>query len=103
MREIIMRVLLCSAVALAACSDMEGSYFKQRVNEATQDAVARRYGMPHKVDRLQDGRSAWTYFERGSGTASFSGTAKSHYCRAYVLTFDTQGVLRDWREDHCTS
>jgi hypothetical protein len=101
MKNALVRALLSGALVLAACSDMEGTYFRQRVNEATQDAVGRRYGTPHKVDRLEDGRSTWTYYERGSGTSSFTGYAKSSYCRAYVLTFDAQGVLRDWREEGC--
>lgn len=99
---IVQVMLLGTLLSVIACSDIGSNYFQQDVNEATQDAVARRYGMPHQVDHQQDGRSAWVYFKRGSATSSFTGSATSTYCRAYVLTFDKQGVLREWREDDCS-
>lgn len=92
-------VLFCSM--LPACSEFETGYFRDRVNHATQETVAHRYGSPHLIDKVQDGGSVWTYFDRGSATSSYTGYAKSSYCLAYVLTFDKQGVLRDWRQDHC--
>lgn len=88
---------------LAACGVIETAYFKNRVDEATQDMVARRYGHPHRLETREDGRSVWTYFDRGSSTASYAGTARSSYCRAYVLTFDEPGILREWREEDCRS
>jgi hypothetical protein len=72
------------------------------VNEVTQETVAHRYGAPHRIERLPGGRSLWTYFERGSGTASYAGSARGTYCRAYLLTFDDQtGILKDWRQEDC--
>jgi hypothetical protein len=80
---------------------METEHFRDHVDEATQVKVADRYGAPHRLQRLADGQEVWTYFERGSATASYSGYATGGKCRAYVLTFDQQGVLRGWNEDHC--
>lgn len=86
---------------LVACSAIETQYFKNLVNEANTERVAKRYGAPHKLDRIEGGRTVWTYFDRGSGTSSYSGYAKSRYCRAYILTFDQEEILRDWKQEKC--
>ena len=80
---------------------IETAYFQHKVNEATQEKVAKRYGSPHQKEVLQSGGEAWTYYDRGSGTASYSGSATSTFCRAYVLTFDKEGILRDWSQHGC--
>ena len=84
-----------------SCGLIETHYFKDRVNEVTQERVARRYGPPHTVQPLQTGGETWVYYDRGSATASYAGYAESKYCRAYSLTFDKEGVLRDWNEQTC--
>jgi len=99
--RIIVLLLLIVLPFFLACGEIETGYFRDRVNQATQDAVVHRYGSPHRVARAQDGRSEWIYFDRGSATSSFTGYARSTYCREYILTFDEQGVLRDWRQDDC--
>jgi len=86
---------------LAACSEMETHYFKDRVNIATMERVAKRYGLPHKADRLDGNKTEWIYFDRGSGTSGYSGYARSSFCRLYRLTFDQQEILRDWRQEDC--
>ncbi len=86
---------------VSACSEVDSRYFKNRVNEVTIEQVAGRYGAPHKVVRLDGNRTVWTYFERGSGTASYSGFATGGVCHVYTLTFDQQDVLRDWKEHEC--
>ncbi len=90
-----------AALWMTACGIIETGYFKNRVDEATQDIVERRYGPPHRLEQRPEGGSVWTYFDRGSATASYAGTARSTYCRAYVLTFDEQEVLREWRQEDC--
>jgi hypothetical protein len=88
--------------ALFACSEFETAYFQSKVDQVTQDAVARRYGPPHKIDKLPEGRSVWTYFDRGSSTIGY-GYALAPMCNAYLLTFDQPGVLRDWNQQDCSS
>ena len=95
-------VVTVAIVGVIGCTEYETGYYKGRVNEATQEVVTRRYGMPHDRHEMEDGRTIWTYFDRGSGTSGYTGYARSSYCRAYVLTFDQQGVLRDWRQDDCS-
>ncbi len=98
-----LRLLSVACGALFACSEFETTYFQNKVNQVTQNVVAVRYGMPHKEERLPAGGSVWTYFDRGSGTVGYSGRAASNKCEAYLLTFDQSGVLRDWKQQDCTS
>lgn len=44
--------VLIGGGALVACSQFETGYFQSKVGQATQDAVAHRYGEPHKIDKL---------------------------------------------------
>ncbi len=88
---------------LFGCSQFETGYFQHKVGQVTQEVVASRYGAPHKVDKVQEGRAVWTYFDRGSSTAAYGGYAPPAPCKAYVLTFDQSGVLRDWKQQDCTS
>jgi hypothetical protein len=86
-----------------ACAEFETGYFQGRLNEATEQIVAKRYGQPHKVEQREGHQTVWTYFDRGSAIAGYTGTARSSFCRAYVLTFDRQGILRDWQQQECQS
>jgi len=84
-----------------ACSEIESQYFKNGVNTSTAEQVASRYGAPHKVRKIDGGGMVWSYFDRGSGTGTFAGYAKSTYCHVYILTFDKDEILRDWQQDRC--
>lgn len=93
-------VIIIGLLILTACSG-GAKYFQDAVNEATQEMVAKRYGSPHQTQSRSDGAEVWTYFERGSGTAGFGGQVRGGGCRAYVLTFDKQSVLRHWEQQPC--
>lgn len=95
--------LVLGLVFYGACGEFETGYFQSKVNQVTQEEVAKRYGAPHRQDKQADGRALWTYYVRGSGTSGYSGYARAEYCRAYLLTFDQQGTLRDWREQDCAT
>ncbi len=101
----VIRMGLCgcmlAAAGWASCGYIETGYFQNKVDVATQEEVARRYGLPHEAEQLGSGGSVWTYYDRGSATASYSGYAKSTFCRAYVLTFDKHGILRGWAQRDC--
>jgi hypothetical protein len=98
-----LRLFSVAGVTLFACSELETAYFQDRVSQVTQNVVVGRYGMPHKEERLPAGGSVWTYYDRGSSTVGYSGRAASNKCEAYLLTFDQSGVLRDWKQEDCTS
>lgn len=95
--------LVLALAFCGACGEFETGYFQSRVNQVTQEEVSKRYGAPHKQDQQADGRALWTYYVRGSGTSGYSGYARAEYCRAYLLTFDRQGILRDWRDQDCAT
>ncbi len=84
-----------------SCAYFEAGYFESKVNEATIEMVASRYGAPHKEEKLADGRTVWTYYDRGSATTGYAGSARANYCQAYLLTFDEQKILRDWKKEFC--
>ncbi len=92
--------IVVGLLVLSACSG-SSKYFHDAVNEATKEMVGKRYGTPHKTQAAKDGGEVWTYFERGSGTAGFGGQVRGGSCRAYVLTFDKQAVLRGWEQQPC--
>lgn len=93
--------LVLFGVVILSCGLVEMNYFRDRVGQVTQEQVAGRYGSPHEVTPLQGDGETWTYYDRGSATAGYSGYAGSTYCRAYTLSFDQQGVLRAWNEQRC--
>jgi len=95
--------LVLVLVFCGACGEYETGYFQSKVNQVTQEEVVKRYGPPHKQEKQAGGRSLWTYFVRGSGTSGYSGYARAEYCRAYLLTFDQQGMLRDWHDQDCAT
>ena len=96
-------VVLIASGAFIACSQFETGYFQNKVDQATQDMVARRYGEPHKVDKLSEERSIWTYFDRGTSTTGYGSYARPSSCKAYLLTCDQSGILRDWQQQKCAS
>ncbi len=85
----------------ASCGYIETGYFQSKVDVATQEMVAQRYGPPDTIEKLGNGGAVWTYYDRGSATASYSGYARSTFCQAYVLTFDKEGTLRGWAQRDC--
>ena len=97
------RIAILVLAVVSGCGEFETGYFQSKVNQVTQEEVAKRYGTPHKQEKQPDGRSQWTYFVRGSGTSGYSGYARAEYCRAYLLTFDQQGMLRDWHDQDCAT
>lgn len=50
--RVVLTLLLFGNVA---CDLHEAAYFQDRVNEVTQEKVAKRYGSPHKTEVLQNG------------------------------------------------
>ncbi len=86
---------------VTACETLETGYFEGRVNTATHQQVVNRYGPPHKVDNPAPDRERWTYFDRGSGMSGYSGYGRVNPCSEYHLTFDREGILRNWERMTC--
>jgi len=77
-------------LALVACESEPARYFRNHVNEISQDAVVRRFGPPHRVHELSTGDVVWAYETRTRSD-----------CTAHILRFDRDNVLRDWDERPC--
>ncbi|MBI2880822.1 MAG: hypothetical protein HYY21_04490 [Candidatus Tectomicrobia bacterium] len=89
-------------LALVSCTPWRDTYLTEGVNRATQDDVTKRLGPPHFQRELTGGGTVWTYqqqhvsfFETGTRTTGQS------YCLEYVLIFDRERVLREWRTQDC--
>lgn len=75
----------------------ETTYLRSAKDHATQQEVHQRLGQPVLTDALPSGESIWVYHVRVQepGSQSSRATAGS-WCDEYVLTFDPQGILRQW-------
>jgi hypothetical protein len=82
--------LTLMTLALVACEAQQERYFRRNVNRASQDAVAKQFGPPHRAQQLTTGETVWVYDSRGRSD-----------CTAYILRFDQTKVLRDWKERKC--
>jgi hypothetical protein len=77
-------------LGLVACESERERYFRKHVNQISQDAVARRFGPPHRAQELITGGAVWSYEYRDRSD-----------CTIYILRFDQENVLRDWNERTC--
>ncbi|TAJ08011.1 MAG: hypothetical protein EPO61_11245 [Nitrospirae bacterium] len=87
---------------VAACTPWEVTYLENAVNQASQEEVAERFGSPHSTTGSNASESEWIYRYRGSPIGPMGGfDTGDDSCREYVLTFDQQGTLRNWKRQQC--
>jgi hypothetical protein len=89
-RMITVAGLALLTLTLMACESERERYFEKHVNQASQDAVAQRFGPPHRVQELSTGGAVWSYEYRNRSD-----------CAVYILRFDPEKILRDWNERTC--
>ena len=82
--------LVVLLLVLVACENERARYFRKHTNHIAQDAVARRFGPPHRAQALTIGGTVWSYEYRDKSD-----------CTVYILRFDQTKVLRDWNERPC--
>ncbi|MDT3778380.1 hypothetical protein PJI16_12500 [Nitrospira sp. MA-1] len=112
-------LMLC--LGLVACSHWRDSYFDDGVGELTQADIQAKLGKPHMVkDPLLSDKTTWTYRfamseseldpsgvkALGKQAGSLMGGAQGGprekvFCFMYILTFDKEGILRQWERDVC--
>ena len=75
----------------------ETQYLRSAKNKATQEEVRQQLGEPKLVAATKTGEAIWVYhvYLQDPGPANKWGAAGT-WCDEYVLTFDKQGILRDW-------
>jgi hypothetical protein len=82
--------LVVLLLGLVACENERERYFRKHIDHIAQDAVARRFGPPHRAQELTNGGTVWSYEYRDKSD-----------CTVYILRFDQAKVLRDWNERTC--
>jgi hypothetical protein len=89
-------------LSLVSCTPWRVSYLEEAANRATQDDVTKKLGPPHSTRELDTGESVWTYQYRGSSVSGSGGyVSGGSHCREYILTFDQNKILREWRRQNC--
>jgi hypothetical protein len=89
--------LIC-LVGLVGCTVFEAkeaSYLRSAQDRATQDEVEQQLGPPARIQSAENGDVVWVYdirYEQPGNYLVPTGT----WCDEYVLTFDSQAILRQW-------
>ncbi|MBI4400219.1 MAG: hypothetical protein HY581_01135 [Nitrospirae bacterium] len=91
-------LILVSLVLLVGCTLFESkqdAYLRSAQDRATQDEIRQQLGPPRLTKPLEAGGSVWVYqfwYHDYGDRLRASGS----WCDEYVLTFDSQAVLRRW-------
>lgn len=122
-------LLAALAVPLAGCAPEQDAYLKKGVRKATQADVIKELGPPHITkEAVLDGDTIWIYryamneselnpmslssmykgaTEAGNAAVALigkggGGTATDKVvCVKYVLSFNKDQVLKDWKREGC--
>lgn len=85
-------------LAVSGCTLFEGketTFLRSAQDRATQEEVRQRLGPPQLATSTQSAESVWVYQVRQQQPGSRI-NAPGLWCDEYVLTFDSQAVLRRW-------
>jgi hypothetical protein len=118
-------MLLLAGAMLACGGPWRDAYFKKGVDRLTQDDVMEKFGPPHTAKTpVLGGDSVWTYRVPISdkelvsvslsgvtdtaqqaaalmGKAAAEGPKAMLYCYRYILSFDEQKILKQWKREEC--
>ena len=87
-------LVLCGCALLLT---EETKYLQAAQNHATQMEVLKHFGEPDEIQRSETGEASWRYdIYRVEGGSQQSWAAMGSWCDRYILSFDAQGVLRNW-------
>ncbi|MDF0644653.1 MAG: hypothetical protein P0111_11515 [Nitrospira sp.] len=94
---VVLAGLMCLGSACTVLVSKETRYLKAAKDHATQEQVHTRLGEPKYTATTEDGKPIWVYQVMwvDTGVNNQWGTPGA-WCDEYVLTFDKQGILRDW-------
>jgi hypothetical protein len=91
-------VSLIGVVGLMGCAlfmAKETLYLRTAKDRATQEEVRQQLGPPVMTQSAPAGESVWVYQVRELQPGNRV-TAPGMWCDEYVLTFDSQTILRQW-------
>ncbi|HEY6084550.1 MAG TPA: hypothetical protein VIU63_04100 [Nitrospira sp.] len=95
----LIRLMALIAFATAGCSlfiPSECRYLKTAQDKAAEQEVRTHLGTPVMMNTLSGGGSFWLYEVREE-QPTHRGTPTGFWCDEYRLTFDSGGILRDWK------
>jgi hypothetical protein len=118
-----------AAALLVSCAPEQDAYLKKGVRKVTQADVTKEFGPPHITkEAVLDGETVWMYryamndsdlnpmsFDNMFRSANTAGNAamaligkggadsgkEKVVCVRYVLTFNKDKVLKDWKREGC--
>lgn len=85
-------------VAIAGCTlvlPKETTYLRSAQDQATQEEIKGRLGPPVLTTSGERGESVWVYQVREQQPGNRM-TPPGMWCDEYVLSFDSQAILRGW-------
>ena len=89
---------LLLTVLLAGCHSTQDVYLAQATDHARGEDIALAFGQPSYEQVLGTGQRLWLYRHEGKGIESRDVTP---FCQDLWLTFDREGVLRNWQKQRC--
>lgn len=100
MRSLLQGIPVSLLLLLMGCAVFEGketTYLRSAQDRATQNEVKQQLGPPALTKAEEGGKSRWVYqilYEQPGNRMTPPGT----WCDEYVLTFDSQSILRQWTD-----
>ena len=93
-------LLSISTVLLISCGPrfIKDQYLANVVEQADADQVTLQMGPPEQVKPRSDGGEEWRYRDYQPTYP----TKDPGLCTEYILHFDANRVLRDWKRKDCT-
>lgn len=99
MRSLVRELSVSLLVLLMGCAVFEGketTYLRSAQDRATQQEVQQQLGPPALAKAEEGGKSIWVYEIRYQQPGNRM-TGSGMWCDEYLLTFDSQSILRQWK------
>ena len=89
-----------SIILLASCSPrlIRDAYFQHVTELATEEQVTLQLGPPNESKAKSDGGDEWRYRDYQPSGYPYRSAG---YCTEYILQFDANKVLREWKRQEC--
>lgn len=92
-------LFIISIILLVSCGPrlIKDAYLANVVEQADADQVTLQMGPPNEVKKRSDGGEEWRYRDYQPTYP----TKEPGLCSEYILRFDQNKVLRDWKRKDC--
>ena len=97
-RRVLCFAIIGTVMIVAACAPARVKYLRSDLNAVDMDHVAKELGPPHSSITLQDGGTVWSYQYTSFHGGGHGGASN---CREYILIFDKDRILREWKRRKC--